>query len=90
MAHLRTLTPDIFLASHGSFIGLADKAAKLRAGDARAFVDPAGYRAYLDRAQQQIEKTLADQGATGGCERVLARELRPRRPRARADRYVRA
>ena len=73
VAHLRTLTPDVFLASHGSFIGMADKAAKLRAGDARAFVDPAGYRAYLDRAQQQIEKTLADQGADGGCERVLAK-----------------
>jgi metallo-beta-lactamase class B len=72
VAHLRTLTPDIFLASHGSFIGLTDKVAKLRAGNQHAFMDPAGYTAYLDRAQQQIEKTLADQGAAGGCERVLA------------------
>jgi metallo-beta-lactamase class B len=72
VAHLRTLTPDVFLASHGSFIGLADKVAKLDAGDASAFVDPGGYEAYLDRSQQQIEKTLADQGAAGGCERVLA------------------
>ncbi len=72
VAHLRTLTPDMFLGAHGSFIGLADKTEKLRAGDVRAFVDPAGYRAYLDRAQQQIEKTLADQGFAGGCERMLA------------------
>jgi metallo-beta-lactamase class B len=72
VAHLRTLTPDVFLASHGSFIGLADKIAKLRAGDPRAFVDPAGYRAYLDDAQGRIEKTLADQGFAGGCQKVLA------------------
>lgn len=72
VAQLRTLTPDIFLASHGSFIDLGNKAPKLRAGDARAFIDSAGYSAYLDRAQQQIEKTLTDQGATGGCAAVLA------------------
>ena len=72
VAHLRALTPDVFLASHGSFIGLADKIVKLRAGDLRAFVDPAGYRAYLDEAQSRIEKTLADQGFAGGCQRVLA------------------
>jgi metallo-beta-lactamase class B len=72
VSHLRTLEPDVFLASHGSFIGMTDKAAKLRAGDARAFVDPAGYEAYLNGAQEKIEKTLAEQGATGGCAAVLA------------------
>jgi metallo-beta-lactamase class B len=72
VAHLRTLTPDIFLASHGSFIDLDAKVPKLRAGDAKAFIDPDGYNAYLDRAQQQIEKTLADQGAAGGCAGVLS------------------
>jgi metallo-beta-lactamase class B len=72
VATLRPLTPDLFLGAHGSFFGLADKIVKLRAGDARAFVDPAGYRAYLDEAQSRIEKTLADQGFAGGCQRVLA------------------
>jgi metallo-beta-lactamase class B len=71
VSRLRALTPDVFLASHGSFIGLAEKVAKLRAGDARAFVDPQGYRHYLDEAQAKIEKTLADQGLHGGCGRVL-------------------
>jgi metallo-beta-lactamase class B len=70
VAHLRTLQPDLFLASHGSFIDLATKAPKVRAGDAKAFIDPASYRAYLDRAQQQIEKTLADNGVAGGCAAV--------------------
>jgi metallo-beta-lactamase class B len=69
-AHLRSLSPEVFLASHGSFIGLADKVKKLQAGDARAFVDPAGYTAYLDRSKAQIEKTLADQGVAGGCAAV--------------------
>jgi metallo-beta-lactamase class B len=73
VAHLRTLQPDIFLASHGSFIGMTEKAARRRAGDAHAFFDPAGYKAYLDGALEKIEKTLADQGASGGCEAVLAR-----------------
>jgi metallo-beta-lactamase class B len=72
VATLRKLTPDLFLASHGSFIGLGAKVEKVRAGDARAFVDPAGYTAYLDQALQQIEKTLAEQGASGGCARILA------------------
>ena len=72
VAHLRTLQPDIFLASHGSFIDLATKAPKVRAGDEKAFIDPAGYEAYLDRAQQQIESTLEAQGQKGGCAAVLA------------------
>jgi metallo-beta-lactamase class B len=72
VAHLRTLQPDIFLAAHGSFIGMTEKAIALRAGNAHAFFDPTGYHAYIDRAQQQIEKTLADQGAVGGCAKVLA------------------
>jgi metallo-beta-lactamase class B len=72
VAHLRSLQPDIFLASHGSFIGMTAKAERLRAGDAHAFFDPAGYQRYIDEAQQKIEKTLADQGAAGGCKQVLA------------------
>jgi metallo-beta-lactamase class B len=70
--HLRSLSPDIFLASHGSFIGLAAKAERLRAGDRRAFVDPEGYRAYLDRAAQRIEAALEEQGHRGGCASILA------------------
>ncbi|HVR29914.1 MAG TPA: subclass B3 metallo-beta-lactamase, partial [Thermoanaerobaculia bacterium] len=72
VAHLRSLEADLFLASHGSFIGLAEKAVALAAGDARAFVDPEGYAAYLDRSLQRIEETLAGQGFEGGCARVLA------------------
>jgi metallo-beta-lactamase class B len=72
VAHLRSLEPDLFLGAHGSFIGLSEKAAKLAAGDARAFVDRAGYAAYLDSSLEKIEATLAQQGHQGGCERILA------------------
>jgi len=73
IAHLRSIEPEIFLASHGSFIGLEEKRQQLAEGDARAFVDPQAYRDYLDRAQERIEKVLADQGESGGCAAVLAR-----------------
>lgn len=64
---LRALTPDIFLAPHGSFFGLDDKAGALAAGDRGAFVDPDRYVAYLDQAEESIERTLAEQGLVGGC-----------------------
>ncbi|MGE0160688.1 MAG: subclass B3 metallo-beta-lactamase [Gemmatimonadales bacterium] len=64
---LRGLTPDLFLAPHGSFIDLEEKAAAVRRGDRRAFVDPEAYRSYLDRAAASIERTLAEQGHAGGC-----------------------
>jgi metallo-beta-lactamase class B len=67
LATLEALQPDLFLGPHGSFIGLTEKAAALRRGDSRAFVDPDGYRAYLDRARGSIERTLGSQGHTGGC-----------------------
>jgi metallo-beta-lactamase class B len=67
VATLRGLAPDIFLAPHGSFIDLEEKLSALRSGHSRAFVDPEGYRSYVDRAAAAIESTLAEQGHTGGC-----------------------
>jgi metallo-beta-lactamase class B len=47
---LRGLHCDVFLGAHGQYYGLAAKYARLKAGDREAFVDPAGYQAYvLDR-----------------------------------------
>jgi metallo-beta-lactamase class B len=67
VATLRGLEPDIFLAPHGSFIDLDEKLADLRRGERRAFVDPVGYREYVDGAAASIERTLAEQGHAGGC-----------------------
>jgi metallo-beta-lactamase class B len=64
---LRGLNPDIFLAPHASWISLEEKVARLRDGDRRAFVDPEGYRSWVERAAATIERTLAEQGHVGGC-----------------------
>lgn len=67
LATLEALRPDLFLGPHGSFIGLNEKSAALARGEERAFVDPEGYRAYLDRARSSVARTLTAQGHTGGC-----------------------
>jgi len=53
---LRAMPVDVFLGAHGSFYGLQAKYAKLQAGGANPFIDPAGFKAYLDdkeKASQQ-------------------------------------
>jgi metallo-beta-lactamase class B len=44
---LKSLSCDVFLASHAKFYGLAEKQAKLAKGGANPFIDPEGYRAHL-------------------------------------------
>ena len=52
-AVLRSLHPNIFLGSHGSFFNLADKI------KSRNFVDPAGYVAFVDATERSFEKHVA-------------------------------
>jgi metallo-beta-lactamase class B len=58
---LRSLKPDLFLGAHLSYYGGADKATKLRAqpDGANPFVDPKGYRAYVDAAEKKFTDQLA-------------------------------
>lgn len=67
LAHLRSLAPDIFLAPHAGWFGMWDKKRAFDGGDARAFVDPESYRAYLDGAEAGLERALEEQGHVGGC-----------------------
>lgn len=58
---LRELPCDLFLAAHGAFFDLAGKT-KRRAmgmGMRDPFVDPEGYRAYVDRAEAAFREALA-------------------------------
>lgn len=49
---LRILPCNIFLGAHGGYFGLVEKYSRWKAGDRNAFVDPAGYKAYIaDREQ---------------------------------------
>lgn len=56
---LKSLPCDIFLASHGSFFDLSDKRAAMAKGATpNAFIDPTGYGAYVDDAEQAFNAEL--------------------------------
>lgn len=60
---LRGLPADIFLGSHGSFFNLSKKrAARARATDpVDPFIDRDGYRRFIDDAEADFRKRLAEQ-----------------------------
>jgi metallo-beta-lactamase class B len=62
-ALLNHLPCDIFLASHGSFFHFVEKHERLVRGDANAFIDPNGYKAYLRESEQEFRNKLAQQKA---------------------------
>jgi metallo-beta-lactamase class B len=62
---LHGLKPDVFVAEHGSVFGLEAKAERARggAGQPNPFVDPGGYRRFVDRSEQAyLKQLLAEQG----------------------------
>ena len=60
-AVLQSLPCDIFLGSHGSYFGLKEKYAKWSAGDKDAFIDPAGYKTFVEQHQEKFEIALKKQ-----------------------------
>lgn len=63
-ATLRSLPCDVFLGAHGSFFSLLEKVAELKKNpDSNPFIDPAGYRQYLDHSQAAFEAELKQQRA---------------------------
>jgi metallo-beta-lactamase class B len=62
---LRALPCDVFLGSHGSFYGMTAKYAKLEKGGANPFIDPAGYKAYVEDREKAFEAELAKQRQAG-------------------------
>src|SRR5690349_7834696 len=46
-AVLNSLPVDYFLGAHGSYFNLETKYPRLKAGDSRALIDPAGYKRYV-------------------------------------------
>ena len=58
----KALSCDVFLADHGEFYGMKAKYARLRDGAAtNPFIDPDGYRNYIEAAQQRFEAKLAEE-----------------------------
>lgn len=58
---LKALPCDIFLGAHGGYFDLEQKYARFEKGDKDAFVDPAGYRAYIEDREQAFEAELKKQ-----------------------------
>jgi metallo-beta-lactamase class B len=58
---LKSLPCDIFLGAHGGYFGLEEKYPRLKAGAANPFVDPDGYKKYVDEKEQEFRAELAKQ-----------------------------
>lgn len=57
-AVLKSLHCDVFLGAHGSYYGMEQKFALLRAGGTNPFIDPAGYKQYVSAAEQAFYAEL--------------------------------
>lgn len=61
-AVLRSLPCDVFLGAHGVYYGLQDKLARWRTDPkSNPFIDPAGYRKYLDDSERDFRDLVAQQ-----------------------------
>ena len=58
---LKSLPCDIFLGAHGAYFDMERKYEKFNAGDATAFVDPAGYKTYVAEREQAFRAAMAKQ-----------------------------
>jgi metallo-beta-lactamase class B len=64
---LDSLPCDLFLGAHGGYFGLTDKYSKWKAGETGAFIDPAGYKAYVAERKSAFEAELARQQGGGSA-----------------------
>jgi glyoxylase-like metal-dependent hydrolase (beta-lactamase superfamily II)/type 1 glutamine amidotransferase len=58
---LSSLPCDIFLGAHGAYYGMEAKHAQLKSASANVFIDPEGYKAYVELKAQAFRRTLEEQ-----------------------------
>jgi metallo-beta-lactamase class B len=58
---LNSLPCDVFLGAHGGYYDMQEKYARMKKGDANAFVDPAGYKSYIAEREQAFKAELKRQ-----------------------------
>ena len=58
---LKSLQCDLFLGAHGDYYGMAQKHKRIKPGSPNPFVDPTGYREYIDEREQYYLYTLEKQ-----------------------------
>ena len=63
---LRGLPCDVFIAAHGDFYHLAEKFGKVGKTETNPFIDPVGYRAYIDEKERDFKARLSDQKKASG------------------------
>jgi metallo-beta-lactamase class B len=56
-----SLPCDIFLGAHGKYYGMEAKFERLEGDKKNPFIDPQGYKAYIDEREQNFRKVLAEQ-----------------------------
>lgn len=65
---LKALPCDVFLGAHGQYFGLQTKLTSLRARPGvNPFIDPVGYRKYLDNSENGFQELLAQQQRSTGA-----------------------
>lgn len=58
----KSLPCDVFLGAHGRYYDLQGKRVRMQKHESgNPFIDPQGYRAYLDQAEQAFKQELAEQ-----------------------------
>lgn len=67
---------DVFLGAHGSYFGLKEKYGSWKRGDHEAFIDPQGYKSYIDDRERAFEAELKRQSA-GKHSRLLPQHAAP-------------
>jgi len=60
---LKSLPCDIFLGAHGNYFGLETKYPRFKHEGLSVFVDPAGYKKYVEDKEQEFKTELAKQRA---------------------------
>ena len=58
---LKSLSCDIFLGAHGNYFGLDTKYPRMKTEGLSVFVDPAGYKKYVEEKEQEFKQELAKQ-----------------------------
>ena len=58
---LKSLPCDIFLGAHGNYYGMEEKSARMKEGGPNPFIDPDGYKSYVEEREQAFHTELAKQ-----------------------------
>jgi metallo-beta-lactamase class B len=62
---LKSLPCDVFLGAHGYWFGLPEKIKRMGQGTGvNPFIDPNGYRAYLDSVEREFLDELKREGGS--------------------------